>query len=704
MNIDVDKLRPRLTAGENRHILSKCGFQLDGEYGTELKGILGPQDLGEGQNGNFSVDLERGLVKDFGSSGYEGDIFHVVMDTQNLTFPECLKWIVDELHLDPKELRLNGQSTGSHTRTKRPPTESRKSGPKSVPTHKQVAGWHTQLMSEKEEAKAARLYLTDTRGISREILKTAKIGLEERRFDSRGQWWITIPVPPLEKGSLAIVAVKKYAFDPSQVDWKRDEKGNKIVHAIGSASLYPLIPSEPHGPILICEGEIDALSALSNGFAAVTGTAGASSFKPEWASYLASLTATTDAPVIVTFDGDDVGRRQAVKAARKLFKAGLEVRVANPPDGADVNDVLVEGGREALNGILETASTYVPHPEPANVDAAVGTLASDVRTEQVDWLWKPWLPVGELTILDGDPGLGKSTLTCELAARLTTGRPMANQPVQTPPCGVVMVGAEDSLAHTVRPRLEAAGADLKRINLIQTLPGGDGAERPVVIPDDLDRLASAIQRVDARLLVIDPLMAHLSESINSHRDQDIRRALTPISKFAEACGVAVLVIRHLNKTVGVQALYRGGGSIGIIGQARIGWLIGKDPSDHGRRIIAPTKNNLTLTPKSLAFRLVQADSLDVARIQWEGTVSLSPDDLLESSPKQGRPPEQRNQVKRWLSEQLADGPQEASYITEKAVEKGFSKSTLKRAKKDLNISSDKDGNDGSWWWSLEESQ
>src|SRR4029079_8173039 len=171
----------------------------------------------------------------------------------------------------------------------------------------------------------------------------------------------------------------------------------------------------------------------------------------------------------------------------------------------------------------------------------------------------------------GDPGLGKSSLTLDMAARISTGRPMPGAlDAQRPPADVVLLSAEDGLADTVRPRLEAAGADLTRIFAMDAVPTGPGRPgRPPVFPDDVGWLHDLIVMKGVRFVIIDPLMAFLGLSVNAMNDQNVRRALFPLSRLAETTGAVILVVRHLNKNTQGSALYRGGGSIGIIGAARI---------------------------------------------------------------------------------------------------------------------------------------
>ena len=244
----------------------------------------------------------------------------------------------------------------------------------------------------------------------------------------------------------------------------------------------------------------------------------------------------------------------------------------------------------------------------------VGKLLSEVEPEQVEWLWPGRLPLGKLAVLDGDPGLGKSALTLDLAARVSAGLELPDGS-RCGPAGVVLLSAEDGLEDTIRPRLDAAGADTERIVALSMIGVGTRAERLVSLTQDLDAIEAAIRRVGAALVVIDPLMAFLTGKTDSHKDQDIRRALAPLAALAERTGAAVLIVRHLNKSAGGNALYRGGGSIGIIGAARAGLVVAPDPEDPERRILAANKHNLSGAAPSLVFR-VEAAPNGAARVAW----------------------------------------------------------------------------------------
>jgi RecA-family ATPase len=305
---------------------------------------------------------------------------------------------------------------------------------------------------------------------------------------------------------------------------------------------------------------------------------------------------------------------------------------------------------------------------------AVVTMAN-VVPERVSWLWPGRIPFGKITVLDGDPNLGKSTVTLDLAARVSTGSPLPTG--ERPRRGaVLLLSAEDGAGDTIRPRLEASGADLARIHLLDHVTDEQGP-RPVELPTDLPAIEALIVAQGIVLLVVDPFMAFLSGAVNSKTDQDIRRAMHPLKELAERTGVAVLVVRHLNKSGESNALYRGGGSIGIIGAARSGMLVAPDPHDAARRVLAMTKHNLAPPADSLAYRLVPAEPYAVARVQWEGTVASSADDLLV---RQEPETPERQEAADFLRAELASGPATWKVLVKRAADQDIKQRTLERAR------------------------
>jgi hypothetical protein len=351
--------------------------------------------------------------------------------------------------------------------------------------------------------------------------------------------------------------------------------------------------------------------------------------------------------------------------------------------------------------------------------------------EHVEWLWHQWLPAGTLTVLDGDPRLGKSTITLDIAARLTTGSKMPDGTLGSTykkPVPVIMAGVEDGVGKTIAVRVGAAGGDPKLVHNAEAVrvpgrPTKDGTATCVVeeftLPDHLDDLEALVTRTGARLVIIDNLMNLFSSRINSNSDQDVRRVLRPLSALADRTGCAVLVVRHLSKGVGSNHLYRGGGSIGIIGAARMGWAVGFDPEDEHpvmaerRRVLAVTKSNLDKEPTSMAYGIVTAyvpngegvAPFKTSAIEWLGASNLTAEALLRNVPDA---PSKRGggalgKARAWLREHLGDGIERRQReIEEMATEEGISERTLRRAMKDLDIKARAvgGGKDRAWWWSL----
>jgi AAA domain-containing protein len=328
--------------------------------------------------------------------------------------------------------------------------------------------------------------------------------------------------------------------------------------------------------------------------------------------------------------------------------------------------------------------------------SAVTALLSDITPQAVSWLWPARIPLGKLTLLEGDPGLGKSTLALDLAARVSCGAVMPDGvPGLGAPSGVVVLTAEDGLADTVAPRLEAAGADRERIVALCGVRVDD-YERPPMLPEDLPGVRAAIEQVVARLVIIDPLVAFFGSSVDSWRDQDVRRALHPLAQLAEECDVAILALRHLTKGGGPQAIYRGGGSIGIVGAARSALLVARDPEDDGVRVLASVKCNLAPEPPSLTFRLESAPG-SVARIVWGGSSPHRADALVAVPADEG----ERSSIDEaigFLREELSATPQKSRELERAARRLGISDRTLERARARLGVRPQKVG--GEWWVSL----
>jgi len=337
--------------------------------------------------------------------------------------------------------------------------------------------------------------------------------------------------------------------------------------------------------------------------------------------------------------------------------------------------------------------------EPIAVDDVGLVRLSDVLPEKVSWLWKGLIPLGKLSLLDGDPGLGKSTVTYDIAARVTRGLPMPDGTASDldSPAGIILLAAEDGLADTIVPRLLAADGDTSRVYAIEVMGTGEKERMPTLA--DYKKLEETIIATGAKFVIVDPLMAYLPATTNAHRDQDIRRVLTPLKEVAERTGAAILVVRHLNKGMSTNVLYRGGGSIGIIGAVRSGLIVAPDPQDETgtQRILAVQKMNIAAHAGSLAFR-VEDNGAGDARIAWLGPSNQTAASLF--APIEDTGGGQMGEAKAFLREALSDGPVAANEVKQLAMMSGVSGRTLERAKKVLGVISIKQGFDGGFVWSL----
>lgn len=299
-----------------------------------------------------------------------------------------------------------------------------------------------------------------------------------------------------------------------------------------------------------------------------------------------------------------------------------------------------------------------------------GILLSEVETQQVEWLWEKRIPLGKITILDGDPGMGKSLLALNIAACVTTGRHM---PDGTPgrQGGVILIAPEDGAEDTIKPRMEAAGGDSSQVLLLNTvfsldmsdLPKVKIFERPFSLSRDLNDLEEEIKRKKAILVVIDPLTATLGHNINLSRDQDVREVFTPLAQLAERTSCAILIIRHLNKGSSTNPLYRGAGSIGIIAAARIGLIVARDPYDEQKSVLATIKNNLSMHASNLTYQIVESED-GTPIIQWLGENHHSASNLLRAATSKSF---ERQEILKVLKQ--AGGPLEAKEIAERTGQK-----------------------------------
>jgi hypothetical protein len=328
---------------------------------------------------------------------------------------------------------------------------------------------------------------------------------------------------------------------------------------------------------------------------------------------------------------------------------------------------------------------------------------SKVAPQPIPWLSPGRIAAGKITRLDGDPVTGKSTLLCDLAARLSVGAPLpgGEDMPPSPPATVVIMSAEDDPHDTIRPRIDAAGGDPNRVVAFGVL-AEQGPGALVHIPDHAALMREIIARLEAALVIIDPLVAFLSPRLNAASDHAVRRALAALKAVAEQTGAAVVAVRHLNKnagSAGANPLYRGGGSIGLVGAARCALLLAPDPEDPARRILAAAKSNLGPLPPSLAFRLAAAPGVHTARVVWDGESPWTAADLLRSPHTPHHGWSALAEARDWLRAALADGSRLAADVQREAAAAGIARDTLYAARRAEGIRLHKDRtHNGPWSW------
>lgn len=316
-----------------------------------------------------------------------------------------------------------------------------------------------------------------------------------------------------------------------------------------------------------------------------------------------------------------------------------------------------------------------------------------VEVKKIDWLLYPFIPFGKVTIVQGDPGEGKTTMVLQIIAKLTKGEAVlpsgSDEPaleaktVDLEPVNVIYQTAEDGLGDTIKPRLLSAGADCSRVMVI------DDNDQALTMMDA--RLEEAIIKTKARLVVLDPIQAFLGAAVDMHRANEIRPLMKRVAVLAEKYHCAIILIGHMNKNSNGKSSYRGLGSIDFQAAARSVLIVGRIKDEPEIRVVCHVKSSLAPEGKSIAFRLDKDTGFE-----WIGEYDISADDLL-SGDNRGK---KIHAAKEFLQEVLASGSVAQTKVAEEAESRGIKKKTLWNAKKELEINSVKIGNQ--WFWMLPE--
>jgi putative DNA primase/helicase len=471
---------------------------------------------------------------------------------------------------------------------------------------------------------------------------------------------------------------------------------------------------KPTGVLCIAEGYATAASIHEATGYAVAVAFNAGNLLPVAVALRAKL---SDVRIVLCADDDyctdgNPGIAKATGAA--LAVGGLlalpDFGDSRPEGATDFNDLWRHGGREALERAIANAQPVeTPEGQPkttsaiaANPTAASSRLAhrcvAEVAAVPIRWLWPGRIARGKVTLIAGHPGLGKSQLTLNLAAVVSTGGRWPVDRARSECGSVVILSAEDDVADTIRPRLEAAGADVSRCHVVDAVRDVDSAgeiySRAFNLAADVARLEALLLELgDVGLVVIDPLTAYLGGA-DSHKNAEVRGLLAPLGEMAARCGVAVVCVSHLNKGGSSEALLRVSGSLGFVAAARAAFIVTKDTDNSLRRLFLPLKNNLCSDETGLAFAVEPhqlADGIETSRILWEfEQVTVTADEamvLVEAA-------SDRTEIadaSEWLRDLLATGPVEAREVLRLAAQQGFNPRMAQRGRQRIGATTRREG-------------
>ncbi len=385
-------------------------------------------------------------------------------------------------------------------------------------------------------------------------------------------------------------------------------------------------------------------------------------------------------PLTLTFRGKpslDPTSPEALNALKSV--------VAEP-----VSDGLIYGALK-LMGVLaeevEEESRRKPRkPVAEGTDKPRLVTLAELKEEPVEWLWEPYIAFGELTLLEGDPGRGKSTLASYIAAQVSVGGrlPAAKgQSGNVELSPVLWLTAEERLSGAVRARINVAGGNLRNVHSADTV---------LKLPSQLPALADFIESCGARLVVLDPIKCFLDSQINEHKDGEVRSALTPLVQVLRSHRCALLGIRHFKKGFDSSAIQRGGGSIGFAGAARSVLGVSLHPEGEEGSVLCQSKNNLAASGPSRHFTI--EDCSGTGQLKWGDTLNYTAPELYATEGQ--RTQDKRKQAGEFLLAFLANGPQPATEVYRVAKAAGFAKRTLDRAKPIAGVESVRDGEARIW--------
>jgi putative DNA primase/helicase len=449
--------------------------------------------------------------------------------------------------------------------------------------------------------------------------------------------------------------------------------------------------------VFVVEGEKDADRLAALGLAATTNPGGAGKWRPTYAAVLRGARA------VILPDHDPAGRRHAEAVRSNVAGGAAEVRVLELEglgEKGDVSDWIAarEGaGRTAaeIRHELEELAASAPAASmgaPLQRAPSAGRpsrvrRASDIPPQAVVFLWRPYIACGKLTLLEGDPGQGKSWIAAALATAGSRGQGLPGAAPFAPFRSLIFT-AEDGLADTLRPRLDLLGADCDAVLLHdQPLDLAQG--------DDFAEIEQALVEHRPRLVILDPIVAYLGAKTDAYRANEVRAILAPLARLADRHGCAMLAVRHLNKSRGTRSIYAGQGSIDFTAAARSVLLAGCGADDDAERALVHIKSNLAAVGPTLAY------TIDEQGFRWAGASPLRASDLLAPEAT-GNDLSSLDEARAFLRSLLGAGPVATNEIWAAARQAGIAEHTLRRAKQLEGIAARRQGYGpgGSWRWSL----
>lgn len=425
-----------------------------------------------------------------------------------------------------------------------------------------------------------------------------------------------------------------------------------------------------------------------------------------------------DAKLIVCADDDanTAGNPGVTKARAAAVAANGLMAVPNfgdsrPEATTDFNDLAIYRGAEAVRRCIDAAVTpSIQALLGGNLctnSRAITRRMADIKAEPIRWLWPYRIARGKVTVIAGHPGLGKSQITASLAGIVSQGGVWPDGS-KCERGSVLMVSGEDDPADTIRPRLEAAGADLERVHILDAIEEiderGGVVLRSFNLKADLARLEGKLEQIgDVRLLSIDPITAYLGDT-DSHKNADVRALLAPLADLAARFGTAILGVSHLSKAGGQKALLRVSGSLAFVAAARAAYLVAEDEENEGRRLLLPMKNNIGPDKTGFSFRIESeslAAGIQTSRVVWDSQpVTVTADQILGNEGESGEERSALEEARDFLSEALAGGPLESRQLQRDADGAGIAPATLRRAATSLRIVKKPGAFQKGWRWSL----